>query len=161
MWDNATLTIEDGAILTFYFVGSESGYTNTLNTAFGTHAENNTIPGFPGELLFSGTYDDTNPALWFTSSGFAGQLVPGGGDAGKSIAFAYLNESFEVSIGPTEIVLFALDDAGAGPDDNHDDYVGYFVVSAAPVEEVPLPGAVWLFGSALLGFVTWSRRRAA
>jgi len=29
------------------------------------------------------------------------------------------------------------------------------------VNEIPLPGAVWLFGSALLGFVSWSRRRAA
>jgi hypothetical protein len=30
-----------------------------------------------------------------------------------------------------------------------------------PPDEVPLPGAIWLFGSALLGFVTWSRRRTA
>jgi len=26
--------------------------------------------------------------------------------------------------------------------------------------EVPLPASIWLFGSALVGFVTWSRRRA-
>jgi hypothetical protein len=50
----------------------------------------------------------------------------------------------------SSIVLW-LDDAGAGPDRDYDDMV-------VRVSEVPLPPALLLFGSALLG-MNWLRRR--
>jgi len=166
MQDNAAISVTGPAILAFYFLGSESGYTNTLRVGGSlSHAEPanglQTYPSaWPGTKLFSYTMNAGGSVpMRFTSSGFGTTLLPGGGDAAKSIAFAYL--SCLTGPGcwtttPTNTVLFALDDSGAGPDDNHDDYVGYFV--ATPV---PLPPAVWLLGSALLGLLGIGRRHAA
>jgi hypothetical protein len=151
--DNAILsTTAPGVTLTYFFRGSESGFTNTLNTPFGAHDENNSIPGFPGSLLFSGVQAVAGPvSLAFTSSGFGGVLFSGGAVSGRSIAFAYLDSSGAISASPTDLAVFALDDGGA-PDGDYDDYVGY-------VAAVPLSPAVWLLGSALVGLGLINRRR--
>jgi hypothetical protein len=163
--DNATLSVTGPAVLSFYFVGSESGYVNTLNvTGGGSHTELNTIPGFAGPTpLFQITVNSAGtvavPMNFTNNQAGWGTLTPGGGTPAKSIAFAYLNcltgPSCAQTTTATNMVLFSLDDDGAGPDDNHDDYVGYVVATA-----VPLPAAFWLLGSALLGLFGIGRRRA-
>jgi hypothetical protein len=55
------------------------------------------------------------------------------------------------------IIAFMLDDGGAGPNDNHDDYVGYLIATPVPV---PLPAAAWLLISGL-GALGIARRRTA
>jgi len=168
--DNATLvTNVAGVRLDYFFIGSESGFTNTLVTAFGSHAEANTIPGLPGTSLFGGTQAAAGAvSLSFTSSGFGGSLGLGTGDASKSIALGYLKDltcaggfALCMSATATDYILFALDDSGAGPDDNHDDYVGVLVASRDPNTEVPLPAAAWLLLSGIAGLFGVSRRRAA
>lgn len=149
--DNATLgTTQNNVKLEYHFLGSESSFTNTLNTLFGSHAEVNNSPpqqSLPGTMLFGGTQAASGPVtLNFTSTGFSGALGLGGGDTAKSIALAYLVDTANLAISSnsTNIVLFALDDSGAGPDDNHDDYVGYVVASP-----VPVPAALPLLLTAL------------
>ncbi len=45
-WDNATIATNEAVVLTFYYVGAESGYTNVLNvTGGGTHADDDVSPG--------------------------------------------------------------------------------------------------------------------
>jgi hypothetical protein len=177
--DNATLaTTEDDVTLTFYFLGSESGFDNTLNVGGRTHTEADKYPAsWPGSSVIgpvtqasAGSVD-----MFFTSSGFSGQLEPGLGDNSKSIAFAYLalanTSGATVSATPTDVVLFALDDSGAGPDDDYDDYVGYVVAEAervtsatpaVPVATAPIPAALPLFVSAMagLGLMGWRRMKA-
>jgi hypothetical protein len=53
-----------------------------------------------------------------------------------------------------------LDDAGAGDDEDHDDMMIRLSVEGGSLTTVPLPAAVWLFGSALLGMVGIGTRRA-
>jgi hypothetical protein len=163
--DNATLSVTGPAVLSFYFVGSESGYVNTLNvTGGGSHTELNTIPGFAGATpLFQITVNSAGsvavPMNFTNNQAGWGTLTPGGGTAAKSIAFAYLSCLTGPSCATataTDKVLFALDDDGAGPDDNHDDYVGYVVATA-----VPLPAAFWLLGTGLLGLFGLARRKTA
>ena len=56
--------------------------------------------------------------------------------------------------------FLSYDDDGAGPDDNHDDFVVKVSASGLNVTPVPLPATAWLFLSALGGFVTLGRRKA-
>jgi len=61
--------------------------------------------------------------------------------------------------------VFALNDSG-GPDDNHDDYVGFAHVTFVPPDQfpTPIPGALPLFASAIGGgfaFSKWRKRRKA
>jgi hypothetical protein len=163
--DNAVLaTTANNVKLKFFFWGSESGYTNTLTTSFGSHAESDNANGsgsiaFPGlgTPLFSGVQASAgNVAMSFASTGGnapGGIVAAGAGDAWRSIAFAYLNKDGSFSATPTNLVGYAFDDSGAGPDDNHDDYVGY-------VQAVPIPAAAWLFGSGLMALVGLRRRKA-
>jgi len=152
LWKDAGFSAAAGATLTYYFLGSESSYTNTLHTSGGnSHPENNTIPGFPGTLLFSEVYNGTTPVFWFTTPSLA-NVAPGTGTPARNIALTYLNDDNTVSTTATNRVLFALDDSGAGPDADYDDYVGY-------VTAVPVPAAVWLFGSALIGLAGVGRRK--
>jgi hypothetical protein len=163
--DNAGLsTTQNDVKLTFYFLGSESGFNNTLNVGGGTHTgvDNSPNPAsWPGSLVIgpvtqasAGSVD-----MFFTSSGFSGQLEPGLGDTSKNIAFAYLanTSGATISATPTDIVLFALDDSGSRADDDYDDYVGYIV--ATPVAPVPIPAALPLFVTAMVGLGLIGRRR--
>jgi hypothetical protein len=174
MVDRATLSTTGAATLTFYFLGSESGYRNTLNLAGGfTHTEPansaQTYPSaWPGTLLSSITVDAAGAVpMWFTSSGWSGgfQLSPGAGTSKRSIAFAYLDcttgKGCAQTTTATNVVLFALDDDGANVDDDHDDYVGYLVADAMSVPQVPIPAAAWLLGSGLIGLLAVGRRRRA
>jgi len=163
-------------VLEFFYLGSESGLKNKLNVSGGlSHTDTDSIPGWGSATrLFDITVDAAGPVpMNFTSSKSGwGTLVPGGANGGKSIAFAYLScltSKSCASTGPSNMVLFAMDDGGGSPDDNDfDDYVGYMVatplempITTSAIPAVPLPAAFWLLGSALLGLVGIGRRRAA
>lgn len=171
---DAALSTTGAATLTFFFLGSESGFTNTLNLAGGlTHAEppngGQTYPSvWPGSSRASISVGAAGAVpMWFTSSGWtAGHtLAPGSSTTKRSIALAYLNctsgKGCAQTTTPTDIVLFALDDGGAGPDKDFDDYVGYLVADASALSPVPLPASVWLLGSALVALFGMGRRRRA
>lgn len=56
---------------------------------------------------------------------------------------------------PSEFILAWEDLSGAVADGDYDD----FVVMIESVQPVPLPGAVWLFGTGLMALVGFARRR--
>ncbi len=112
--------------------------------------------------------------MFFTSTGPNFPVAPGGGNPGgssfdRSIGFSILSctdgspgcfESFvfgQEGQHSGNIIAFMLDDGGAGPNDNHDDYVGYLIATPVPV---PLPAAAWLLISGL-GALGIARRRTA
>ncbi len=163
------------------YVGAESGYTNTLNvTGGGTHADDNVYPGsWSNPALFSIKLSAGQAVpMFFTSSGPGapgGSVAPGGGipipgdplNFERSIGFAILScttgaascFSSDKSVLSGDTIAFMFDDSGANVNDNHDDYVGY-MTATLDAPPVPLPAAVWLMGSALLGLVGIGRRRS-
>jgi hypothetical protein len=168
--DNATLsTTEKDVKLTFHFLGSESGFKNTLNVGGPDGEKHTEVDKSPASWSASVTQESRGPVdMFFTSSGFSGKLEPGEGDISKSIAFAYLAED-------ENTVLFALDDGGpksgkkrSKGDHDYDDYVGYLVaepLTPGPSSEVepptpaPVPAALPMFVTAMAGLGLIGRRR--
>jgi hypothetical protein len=148
-------------LVAFTLIGSESGWTNQLETPGGVLTEpnhfNNTV-----SYLHTAT-GNANDFLKFQFATIAGSTQPilvngvdPDGAANAFIANGGMNapRTFFVSfcIDPAKtgaqqqglacnvqnsaitgnVAWLALDDSGAGPNDNHDDWVGYVRVTAVP-----------------------------
>ena len=118
--------------------------------------------------------------LNWTGSGGAASISNGNttapGTSGvASLIFSYITPAYDPRTGlwtgmwdltnnATNWFAFGLNDTG-GPDDNHDDYVGFAYVSDRPGNVpglTPIPGALPLFSTALGGgliFSRWRKRR--
>lgn len=168
----------------WYFIGAESGFVNTLiapGINFSEADQNNQCVPCGGSL-------QSGPQLLGTSLGLGSSLIPftlkddhgaslangptnpiPGTNNVPSLVFSYVvptgPSTWALSSGPTSGLnvwfLFGFNDKG-GPDDNHDDFIGIARVYAANSNEppVPIPGALVLFGSGLIGMAVLGRRRA-
>lgn len=143
--DVGGLSLLSNAVLSFEFIGKEAGFTNTLAVNAINLFTNNVAPGTSTtRALLTG-----NVPFSFHTSG-SGLTANNGGviPAGLSIAFADLgNDTF-----------LALFNDGGGGDVDFDDMVVKVSVSA-----VPLPAAIWLLLSAVVGLFSVSsiRRRGS
>jgi hypothetical protein len=120
------------------------------------------IPGF--------TLRDANTGISVTNGG--ANPAPNAGAA--NLIFAYLTPDvdpahtaagifWDLTSTPTNTIVFAFNDNGAG-DDDHDDFVGIATIIAGSTVVTPIPGALPLFGSALggaIGLLTWRKKRRA
>ena len=167
-------------LVTFTLVGSESGWTNQLqetqgNTTITEHADNstvgdsisyihvplgasellkfqfNTIAGvnpLPAALVNGNNQGKAAARSFFTSFCIDTTVLPG---QQKNLA---CNTSGNAQDG--DIAWLGLDDSGAGPNDNHDDWVGY--VKVTPVTVPDGGSALALLGAALTGLGMLRRR---
>ena len=155
------LSVNQTGTITFHFIGSESGYDNSFNlsgTAFFTEQVTNYIP-----LNMSG-YDTGNGVVasinvtagdvvdFSFSSSSAAALSPVDNLSGLNLQG--LGIIFDSSAGSATQLILAYDDQTFwGDDDNHDD-----MLILAEFSPVPVPGAAWLFGSALLAVAGMKRK---
>jgi hypothetical protein len=170
-----------GAESGFQNTFSTGGLTATENGASGTGSF--PIDGistatfaptnFPGDTVSyasapAGTFipfSFTNPPAQGSvtvSNGQAFNDSTGPGEDAVTVIFAYATvvkdilgniTSIVLSNVATEYFVAAFDDSGAGPDDNHDDFM-----VLGRVDEVPIPPAILLFLTGLVG-VSWLGRR--
>lgn len=109
-----------------------------------------TSPGLPVNANYIGFFLDSNLDPIETAA-FAGQTTGVGGDLSPPIAFAALEED-----GVFSGLLFSFGGTAQASVD-----IDWVWGSDAPrVGVIPIPAAVWLFGSAL-GLLGWVRRRGA
>jgi hypothetical protein len=170
-FDEGRLTAT-GSNIDFWYIGKEASWVNQFES--GLLTQNNT-----GGVNSGVTEDNIGDGNKFGSISHGGGLVDfhfnsslGAGDqipdtliwnnladsptqngSGSGVIFGFLKSltDWTVVSYATNVVVFGLDDRGAGPNDNHDDWVGIAYVT-------PLPGAIFLFAPALAG-LAWMRRR--
>jgi hypothetical protein len=156
----ATINLDENSIITFEYLGSESGFLDTFTAGSvsgnetGTPASptNNFLaPVLLGSDVF--TAGDLAGILNFTSSGGAAATV---GDAGFGI-FLGANDMSGLM---TNVFYLGYDDRIDGDDDdNHDD----FIIRATVTPAVPEPAtwAMMLLGFGAVGFTMRRHRRPA
>ena len=150
----ATLVLSEAATITFYFMGSESGFSDTFTAGTVSRTETSTLenhflnPILIGEQSYSA---GTLAGLFrFTSSGGVTANI---GHDGFAI---FLKPNQTTGQGFTEL-YFGYDDQINNADDNHDDFIVRAVITA-----VPEPGtwAMLLSGFALVGSLLRRRRQS-
>ena len=130
--------------VTFEFLGSEADFTNTFEVSGGQIFSNLTS-------LVGDTANLSLPAgliqfALLTSGGGVPKAAVNGGPISTGVAFAFAAIS-------DNSVLLLFDDGGGGDRDLDD------LAVKISVSQVPLPAAVWLMLSALLGLVSFARIR--
>ena len=145
---------------TYTYLGSEAGYSNSFVTSqgdftnHGTTALDSTINqvlASPGILDFGFS---SNGSLVVTNA----QNLQGNGSAGKDEGVFGIAQGIKVGNILYQYLLIYNDPVVAGDHDYNDLVVGVNFTPTPP-SPVPLPAAAWLFGSALLGFISLSNRR--
>lgn len=179
---SATTTLPS-YFVSWFFAGSESGYEVTFNAGPVTNTElnqnNNCIgcgasPQLAGPVFLGTTAGNTTTipfSLTWAQGGISNGNTTVPGTSVASLIFSYINPQFNsdgfftgqwnLTTTPTAWFAFGLNDNGGG-DDNHDDYVGFALVSEnAPGGPgiTPIPAALPLFGSVLGGGFLFGRLR--
>ena len=134
------LSLSEAANVTFEFLGKEAVFLNTFSVAGNTFTNGTTAPG----TTFSTALAGGVIPFTFTSLG-AGKIAVNDGTIESPLAFAI------AALSNTSVILL-FDDGGPGID--LDD-----MAIKVSVSQVPLPPAVWLLISAILGLVSFSRIR--
>ena len=146
----STVTLTENALVTFTFLGFEAGYDNDFNLngteRFSTEDYgSNTVTGISDSItvsLTAGLIDfsfDINNDSGSVVNGYNPNDSYHDGDINFFVSF----DGDASATSGNSLVLF-LDDSGAGPDDNHDDFA--VRMSVTPVPE---PATIFLFGAGL------------
>lgn len=159
LWLDATLKNEGDISLTLYDVGSESAWKNRIqlnnsttgatvwdNDDHGAGASGTFVNGAaPFQMVKSFTQKSgvsnirfqrvsPKPSIKLVVNGKSPMLVPNADYA--SIAYAYLDDAYQIVSQPTNRILVLLED-GNGADRDYDDYVG--ILEGPPVAPPPPP----------------------
>jgi hypothetical protein len=152
----ASLILNSAAVITFEFLGSESGFSDTFKTTTINFTETSPFVNNFGSPVNMGS-------TAFTAGSLAGLLnfsSVGGNPATVG------QDGFAIFLGPNQTsgqnvttFYFGYDDEINNQDDNHDDFIVKATVSG-PVPE-PATWAMFVSGFGLVGWMIRRRRRSA
>ena len=147
---DAQLSVDMDGSVTFYYIAAESAYTNSFNYGSSTITEHNESFDWDGWSSFTINVA-ANEILDFSfTSATAHALTPVDNASGTSLEGLGIMTDGNMS----ELVLAYNDNALGTGDSDFDD-----MLVRAEFSAVPVPAAVWLFGSGLLGLIGMARRR--
>ena len=180
----ATLSLDAPATLTFEYLAGEHGFTDTFTAAGSTMSGAFGPSGFacsgssctnqPGIenhfgspiMMGSGVYGAGS--LW-SLLGFTSDHgnAAGVGDFGFGIFLPVIDVPSFVAAGPfvpspyvTNVFYLGYDDFGAGPDDNHDDFILRVTVGDPPPAPEPATWAMMLLGFGAMGVAIRRTRKS-
>lgn len=153
MTTGAQLSVSQDGFVDFYYIAAESGFTNTLHNTNGFITEGNDPFNFDGYAMITVAVSADDVLDFSFLSASAGALTPVDNLAGTSLEGLGIMTPGSRSSSLTQLVL-AYNDGSIDAD--FDDML---VRADFRVAAVPLPAAVWLFGSGLLGLIGMARRR--
>ena len=146
------ISLTADALLTFYYLGSESGYMDMFTAGSVMGVENNS-DNFPGGILLGSDIflaGSLMGQLLFSSSSGAPATI---GDEGFGI---FLPDDYVSGTGVTEFFI-GYDDQLTNPDDdNHDDFL--VRVTVGPAVPEPATWAMMLMGFGAAGYAMRRRR---
>ena len=153
MTTGAQLSVRQDGFVDFYYIAAESGFTNTLRNTNGFITEGNDAFNFNGYAMITVAVSADDVLDFSFQSASAAALTPVDNLAGTNLEGMGIMTSGSRSSSLTQLVL-AYNDGSIGAD--FDDML---VRADFRVAAVPLPAAVWLFGSGLIGLIGMARRR--
>ena len=153
MTTGAQLSVSQDGFVDFYYIAAESGFTNTLYNNNGFITEGNDPFNFDGYAMITVAVSADDVLDFSFQSASATALTPVDNLAGTNLEGLGIMTPGSRSPSLTQLVL-AYNDGSIDAD--FDDML---VRADFRVAAVPLPAAVWLFGSGLIGLIGMARRR--
>ena len=156
MTTGAQLKVDmDGSVM-FYYIAAESGFTNSFYSGSSFATENNDSFKWDGWAGFSIDVKAGDVLDFSFTSATASALTPVDNASGTNLdGLGIMTRGEDAG---SELVLAYNDNphtSGTGMDADYDD-----MLVRAEFSAVPVPAAVWLFGSGLLGLIAAARRKA-
>ena len=156
MTTGAQLSVDMDGSVTFYYIAAESGYTNSFNSgSSSSFTENNDSFDCNGWDSFSINVAAGEILDFSFTSATVSALNPVDNASGDNLHGLGIMTSTITS----DLVLAYNDNYLGFVDSDFDDMLVRAEFSSAPVTHLPVPAAVWLFGSGLLGLLGMARRR--
>ena len=153
MTSSAQLSVNQDGFVDFYYIAAESSYSNTFHNTNGFITEGDDPFNFNGYAMITVEVSAGDMLDFSFQSASAAALTPVDNHAATNLEGLGIMTPGSSSSSLTQLVL-AYNDGSIDAD--FDDML---VRADFRVAAVPVPAAIWLFGSGLIGLIGMARRR--